>query len=109
MTSRYQNVMLTLIVLLLAAITVKLYAPPGNPLGPPLAPATRADFAAANKIKNYPMRAATIKELKARAPVVWIQGGDVDVTGEVAIDGGVTIDGGNVTVDGEVSINNPYR
>jgi hypothetical protein len=92
MSSRYSNVMLTLIVLLLGAIVAKLYVPAAQQIGPQFAAPTRGEALAARRIPDPAQRKAAIDELRSRAPSVWIEGGDVDVSGsDVTVSGEVTV------------------
>ena len=92
MSKFYANVILTVIAVLLAAITAKLYLPGTQQFGPRIGFPTRGDLAAATEIKDAKIKAARMDELKRQMPVVWIRGGDIDVSGST------------VTVDGEVEI-----
>ena len=89
----YTNVALTIIVVLLAAITTKLYFPDFGPRDTERAP-TRGDFASLGEIEDIDERRERRWLLDSRIPLVWVAGG--------AIDAKVT--GGYLTVDGEVSI-----
>lgn len=100
--ARYQSVVLTVIAFLLAAIVFKLYGPRAMVDRAP----TRTEVTEAKKLNDPAARKAALKALADRVPVVWVVGGDVDVSGSVGLDGPVVIESGNVTVDGEVSVEN---
>lgn len=81
----YKNVILTVIAVLLGLVLVELKEPTQQfP--------TRGDFADLREITDATLRQERRKELIADMPVVWVDGGDIEISG------------GNVTVDGEVSI-----
>jgi len=94
----YTNAVLTVIALLLAAIVAKLYVPTLQEIGPRLSPFTRGDVIAARQIQDAKARRARLRELQQGAPLVWVAGGDVDVSGS-------TVEVSNtVEVEGEVSL-----
>lgn len=97
MSNWYSNVVLTVIALLLAAIAAKLYIPAAQLLGPQIAGPTRGEAIAARKLNDPDLRRARLEELRSRTPVVWVNGGDIDVSGSVDVDN-------TVEVEGEVSI-----
>lgn len=92
MSNRYQNVISTVGVLLLAAICAKLYVPQTNSIGVSISPPTRGDFTAVRNIKDPAQRELALDALKARTPVLWVRGGDIDVSGEVQITNTVDVE-----------------
>lgn len=90
MSGHYQNVVLTIIAVLLGAIVAKLYIPSAQHIGPRTSFPTRAELMAAGKAGDTDQ----VRLLNSQAPVVWLAGGSVDaeitntvgVTGEVAIE-----------------------
>lgn len=81
----YKNAVLTAIAVLLALVLVELRKPQQQfP--------TRGDLAALRSITDAAQRQEMRSKLVADMPLVWVEGGNVEISG------------GNVTVDGEVSI-----
>ena len=72
-----QEVLLSIIATAMCAIAVKLIF-----FGPP----TFDDFRALAEIQNTEARNAKFTSLAARTPVIWIRGGNVDVSGSVEIE-----------------------
>lgn len=95
---RYTNIILTVIALLLAAIAGKLYIPALQEVGPRLSPHTRGDFIVARQIKDAKTRQSRLKVLREGAPLVWVAGGDLDVSGS-SVEVSNTVD-----IEGEVSL-----
>lgn len=93
MPNWYTNFILTLITLLLAAITAKLYLPAAQLVGPQLSAPTRGDILAASKLNVPQLRQARLEELKSRAPAVWVNGGNIQVYGTVDVDNTVEVEG----------------
>ena len=89
---KYTNAVLTLIAGLLAAIVAKLYVPALQDVGPRLYPFTRADVVAARQIKDPKARQLRFNQLREGTPVVWIAGGDIDVSNTVEVEGEVSIE-----------------
>ena len=97
MSNWYSNTLLTVIALLLASIVAKLYLPAAQLVGPQLSPPTRGDAIATRKITDPKIRRERLDELRSRLPVVWVSGGDIEVTGSVDVSN-------TVEIEGEVSI-----
>lgn len=95
---RFTNTLLSIIAVLLAAIVAKLYVPAAQDLGPRFAPHTLEDILAARDIDDRSERRARLRELARGTPIVWVDGGDVDVSGSSVE---VT---NTVEVEGEVSL-----
>lgn len=73
-----QEALLLIIAIALCAIAIKLIF---------FGPSTRGDMAAIGKIQNAEERRAAIDRFMSRIPVVWVRGGDIDVSGSaVGID-----------------------
>jgi len=89
---KYTNVLLTVIAILLAAIVAKLYVPALQEVGTRLSPITRGEFFAARQIKNANVRQAKLKELREDTSMIWVTGGDVEVSNTVQVEGEVTIE-----------------
>jgi hypothetical protein len=85
MSSRYQDVVLTLIAVLLGAIVAKLYLPAAQEIGIRLSPPTLGDLSAARQ-QGSPR---SFQEIRSQVPVVWLNGGnaDVEVTNTVDVRG----------------------
>ena len=91
-----QDVLLSIIAIALCAIAVKLIF-----FGPP----TSGDMAAIGKIQNADERKAAIESFMNRMPVVWVRGGNIDVSGSVDVSGSsVNVSGSSVEVHGIVEI-----
>ena len=97
MSNWYSNIVLTVIALLLGAIVAKLYLPATQLIGPQISPPTRGEAIAARKITDPTYRRARLEELRSRTPAVWVNGGDIEVSGSVDV-------GNTVEIEGEVSI-----
>lgn len=97
MSNWYSNLVLSVIALLLALIVAKLYLPDAQRIGPQISLPTRGDVVAARSIGEPEARRRQLESLRARVPVVWVGGGDIEVTGRVDVDN-------TVEVEGEVSI-----
>ena len=72
--------MLSIIAIALCAIAIKLIF---------FGPSTRGDMAAIRNIQDAEERKVAIERFMNRIPVVWVRGGDIDVTvtgGSVAIE-----------------------
>lgn len=93
MSNWYQNIILTIIALLLCAIVAKIYLPAAQLIGPQISLPTRGDAAAARKIIDPADRRARLEEIRSRVPVVWVSGGEVEVSGSVDVDNTVDIEG----------------
>jgi hypothetical protein len=93
MSNWYTNAILTIIALLLAAVAAKLYLPAAQLIGPQISPPTRGEMAEARKLSDW----ARLEDLRARVPAVWVNGGDIEVSGSVYVDN-------TVEIEGEVSI-----
>jgi hypothetical protein len=91
MSDVYTKSLLTIIAVALCAITVKLYVPAANRLGPNIGGPTLSDMFSAKEIQNESRRAAAIRKVSRDAPIVFVGGGNVDVSGEVSIHGPVEI------------------
>lgn len=79
-----QEVLLSIIAIALCAIATKLIF-----FGPP----NRGDMAAIGKIQDADERKVAIEQFMSRMPVVWVRGGDIDVSGSsVSISGSVEIE-----------------
>ncbi|MGK2915900.1 MAG: hypothetical protein ACSLE5_15880 [Porticoccaceae bacterium] len=72
-----QEVLLSIIAIALCAIAIKLIF---------FGPSTRGDMAAIRKIQDTEERRVAIERFMNRMPVVWVRGGDIDVSGSVEID-----------------------
>jgi hypothetical protein len=72
-----QEVLLSIIAIALCAIAIKLIF---------FGPSTRGDMAAIRKIQDAEERKVAIERFMNRMPVVWVRGGDIDVSGSVEID-----------------------
>ena len=85
----YLNFVLTLILLLLAAIVIKIYQPASSS-------PTRRDFVEARKIKDNKAREMQLEYLESKLPVVWIRdgfiNGDVSISGSVEVEGTVEVE-----------------
>lgn len=97
MSNWYSNVIFTIIALLLAAIVAKLYVPAAQLVGPQISPPTRGEMVEARKLSDPSARRARLDDLRARAPAVWVNGGDIEISGSVDVDN-------TVEIEGEVSI-----
>jgi len=97
MSNWYTNAILTIIALLLAAVAAKLYLPAAQLIGPQISPPTRGEMAEARKLSDSSARRARLEDLRARVPAVWVNGGDIEVSGSVYVDN-------TVEIEGEVSI-----
>lgn len=93
MSNWYTNAILTIIALLLAAVAAKLYLPAAQLIGPQISPPTRGEMAEARELSDW----ARLEDLRARVPAVWVNGGDIEVSGSVYVDN-------TVEIEGEVSI-----
>ena len=87
----YQNIVLTLIALLLAAIVAKLYIPAAQMIGPQLSPPTRGEVLALRAIKDPKIREEKFNEIRQRAPAVWVNGGKITIEGTVEVDNTVDV------------------
>jgi hypothetical protein len=103
MQSMYTNTLLTIIALLLCAIAAKLYIPATQEYGIRISHPTVGDVRNARSIKDQKEKREEIEELRARTPVFYVSGGDIDVSGS-------SIEVRNtVEVEGKVSIEqSPY-
>lgn len=93
MSNWYTNIILTFIALLLGAIVAKLYLPAAQLIGPQMSLPTLGEVAAARKIVDPANRRARLEEIRSRVPVVWVSGGELDVSGSVDVDNTVDIEG----------------
>lgn len=92
MSELYTKAVLTLIAAALCAITAKLYLPAANRIGPHIGSPTRYDLFMLKDMKDGDQRNSSLKQIKLDVPLNWIDGGNVDVSGSVSIDGPVSID-----------------
>lgn len=94
----YTNVMLTVIALLLASISAKLYFFTPNQFGPSLVIPRQGDFLALRDLNDRDAQSKEAAKIVRALPVTIIRDGNVEVRGQVEVSGG------NVTVDGEVEV-----
>lgn len=87
MSNRLLFILLVIIALLLSAIVAKLYLPWAQQFGAQISPPTYGEIVAASKIGDPLLRRARIEELHNRAAIVWVRGGDVEVSGNVDVSG----------------------
>lgn len=85
MNDLYCKGVLTVIALMLCLITAKLYLPSFNRIGTHLGGPTRQDLLDARKIKEEELRKEAFYQLKRDVPIVWVEGGDVSVSGSVEL------------------------
>lgn len=79
-----QEVLLSIIAIALCTIAVKLIF---------FGPSTRGDLAALSKIQDPEEKKAAFERYMHRIPVVWVRGGDIDVSGSsVTVSGSVEIE-----------------
>lgn len=77
-----QSILLTVIAAALVSISVKLWF---------FAPPTFGDFLALRDVQSEKKTEARMAMMR-KLPLVRVQGGDIDVSGSVSIDGGVSIE-----------------
>jgi len=83
---RYTKFILTVIAISLSAIALILFELPQAQAGVFSQGPTRGDFIALRGITDPALRKAARDRLFSSIPLVWVQGGDVDVSGSVEID-----------------------
>ncbi|KAF0163033.1 MAG: hypothetical protein FD157_3379 [Rhodocyclaceae bacterium] len=84
-----QDVLLSIIAIALVAIAIKLIF---------FGPSTRGEMIAIGKIQNADEKKAAIESFVNRSQVVFVRGGDIEVSGSV------DVSGSSVTVSGIVEI-----
>lgn len=90
MASRYSNVLLTVIALLLCAIVAKLYIPVAQVIGPQLSAPTLGDMTAASSIHDPELRQQRQNEVRSRMPISFVNG-SVGVNNTVQVEGEVSV------------------
>ncbi|MBK7023555.1 MAG: hypothetical protein IPH41_08610 [Sulfuritalea sp.] len=79
-----QEVLLSIIAIALCSIAIKLIF---------FGPSTRGDMAAIGKIQDADEKKVAIERFMNRMPVVWVRGGNIDVSGSsVTVSGSVEIE-----------------